>query len=204
MRDTLVRMAWDTDRTKQLLLDAATHEFSRYGLAGARVDRIAASAGVNKERIYQYFGKKHDLFGIVLEKELTAVMDVVSITGSGIAAITDYAGRMFDYQRDHPALARLIFWEGLELDSPVAEAFRTQRNVVKTARLREAIPELTETEAHEVLLTCLTLADGWQVLGNADRIMTGKPVRDDARHAARRAFFVRTMESITRDLIAGK
>ena len=195
-------MAWDTDRTKQLLLDAATEEFSRYGLAGARVDRIAASAGVNKERIYQYFGKKDELFGIVLEKELTAVMDAVSITGSGIPAITSYAGRMFDYQRDHPALARLIFWEGLELDSPVAEEFRTKRNVVKTEKLRAAIPELSLDDAHEVLLTCLTLADGWQVLGNADRIMTGEPERNDARNARRRAHFVRTMEAITRDLIS--
>lgn len=196
-------MAWDTERTKQLLLDAATDEFSRYGLAGARVDRIAASAGVNKERIYQYFGKKDELFGIVLEKELTAVMDAVSITGTGIDAITSYAGRMFDYQREHPALARLIFWEGLELDSPVAEGFRTQRNVVKTARLREALPQLSEEDAHELLLNCLTLADGWQVLGHADRLMTGS-VRDDARHARRRAFFVRTMEAVTTSLIEGK
>ena len=40
-------MAWDVERTKQLLLDAATAEFSAYGMAGARIDRIAASAGVN-------------------------------------------------------------------------------------------------------------------------------------------------------------
>jgi AcrR family transcriptional regulator len=44
-------MAWDTERTKALLLAAATEEFSEKGLAGARVDRIAAAAGVNKERI---------------------------------------------------------------------------------------------------------------------------------------------------------
>ena len=44
-------MAWDTERTKQLLLDAATEEISSFGLAGARIDRIAASAGVHKERI---------------------------------------------------------------------------------------------------------------------------------------------------------
>ena len=59
-------MAWDTERTKRLLLDAATAEFSAYGLAGARIDRIAATAGVNKERIYQYFGKKDELFAQVL------------------------------------------------------------------------------------------------------------------------------------------
>ncbi|MGX9902297.1 TetR family transcriptional regulator [Arthrobacter sp. SA17] len=51
-------MAWDIERTKALLLQAATAEFSEKGLAGARIDRIAAAAGINKERIYQYFGKR--------------------------------------------------------------------------------------------------------------------------------------------------
>ena len=56
-------MAWDVERTKRLLLDAATAEFSEHGLAGARVDRIAAAARVNKEPIYQYFRKKDEHFG---------------------------------------------------------------------------------------------------------------------------------------------
>src|SRR6187402_2240927 len=113
-------MAWDTERTKQLLLDAATLEFSAHGLAGARVDRIAAEAGVNKERIYQYFVKKDELFGIVLARQLAFVMDEVQITGSGVDAVVDYAARVFDYQVLHPELARLTFWEGLERSEPTA------------------------------------------------------------------------------------
>lgn len=31
-----------------------------------RVDQVAAAAGINKERIYQYFGRKEALFGAVL------------------------------------------------------------------------------------------------------------------------------------------
>ena len=76
-------MAWDTERTKRLLLDAATTEFSEHGLAGARVDRIAAAAGVNKERIYQYFGKKDDLFAAVLAHRLRSSMDEVGPTAMG-------------------------------------------------------------------------------------------------------------------------
>src|SRR6478752_788772 len=129
-------MAWDTERTKQLLLDAATEEFSRHGLAGARVDRIAAAAGVNKERLYQYFGKKDELFSIVLERELAGVIGATALSGTGLEAVATYAGRIFDYQREHPALARLVFWEGLELDEPVAESIRRDGNALKTERLR--------------------------------------------------------------------
>ena len=41
-------MAWDIERTKTLLLAAATREFSDKGFSGARVDSIAAAAGVDR------------------------------------------------------------------------------------------------------------------------------------------------------------
>ena len=41
----------DPERTRQKILAAATQEFARYGLGGARVDRIAARAGANKRML---------------------------------------------------------------------------------------------------------------------------------------------------------
>src|SRR5829696_3201755 len=133
-------MAWDTERTKRLLLDAGVAEFSAHGLAGARVDRIAAAAGVNKERIFRE----------VLTRELGIAIDAVPIRGSGIDAIADYAGRVFDYQCAHPELARLTFWEGLELGDPVAKEQRRSRSVDKVDRILAAVPELTREEAEEL------------------------------------------------------
>ena len=57
----------DSDRSRQLILDAARDEFSLHGLSGARVDRIAVNAGVNKRLLYYYFGSKDELFTAVLE-----------------------------------------------------------------------------------------------------------------------------------------
>ncbi|MBW7924187.1 MAG: TetR family transcriptional regulator [Burkholderiaceae bacterium] len=57
----------DPEATQQAILAAATHEFARYGLDGARVDRIAARAKVNKRMLYYYFGQKDALFLAVLE-----------------------------------------------------------------------------------------------------------------------------------------
>jgi AcrR family transcriptional regulator len=56
------------ERNQERILVAATGEFARYGLGGARVDRIAARAGANKRMLYYYFGNKDDLFLAVLEE----------------------------------------------------------------------------------------------------------------------------------------
>ena len=63
----------DPERTRSTILAAATTEFSRKGLDGARVDKIARRSGVNKRMIYHYFGDKEGLYLAVLEKSYTAI-----------------------------------------------------------------------------------------------------------------------------------
>src|SRR5450432_1500120 len=58
----------DAVRTQAAILSAATQEFARLGLGGARVDRIAQRAKANKRMLYYYFGSKEALFLAVLEK----------------------------------------------------------------------------------------------------------------------------------------
>ena len=62
-----VRALRDAERTQAAILAAATQEFARHGLGGARVDRIAARAKTNKRMLYYYFGSKEALFLAVLE-----------------------------------------------------------------------------------------------------------------------------------------
>jgi AcrR family transcriptional regulator len=57
----------DADASRARILDAATAEFAMYGLAGARVDHIAAAACANKRMLYYYFGNKEALFQAVLQ-----------------------------------------------------------------------------------------------------------------------------------------
>ena len=70
-------MAWDTEGTKRKIKDAATAEFTLRGPAGTTVERIAKRAGVNKERVYNYFGSKDRLFSAVLRDELTRAAEAV-------------------------------------------------------------------------------------------------------------------------------
>src|SRR4029078_9340412 len=50
------------------ILEAAKQEFSAHGLAGARVDRIAAQAGANKRMLFNTVGNKEDFSLTVLER----------------------------------------------------------------------------------------------------------------------------------------
>jgi TetR/AcrR family transcriptional regulator len=55
------------EATRARILEVARVEFVTYGLNGARVDRIAEQAKVNKNLIYHYFGAKDALYLEVLE-----------------------------------------------------------------------------------------------------------------------------------------
>jgi AcrR family transcriptional regulator len=57
----------DPEGMRLRILEAAKQEFAAHGLAGARVDRIAAKAGANKRMLYYHVGNKDDLYLAVLE-----------------------------------------------------------------------------------------------------------------------------------------
>ncbi len=57
----------DADRSALAILAAARDEFAEHGLAGARMDRIAERAALDKRLIYYYFENKDSLFRAVLE-----------------------------------------------------------------------------------------------------------------------------------------
>jgi AcrR family transcriptional regulator len=63
----------DPARTRAAILKGATEEFTAKGLNGARVDRIAERASVNKRMIYHYFGDKEGLYLAVLEDTYAAI-----------------------------------------------------------------------------------------------------------------------------------
>lgn len=190
-------MAWDVEGTKQRLLDAGTREFCDHGLSGARVDRIAERAGVNKERIYQYFGKKDAFFDIVVERALAAVMDDVPFIGGGPDALGDYAGRLFDRHVRDQTMARLLFWEGLErAGQPLASPERRARRDAKIAAVCAMLPGCSQRDAGDLLITILTLCDGWVLLQGMDQLCSGAEGAD--RVAERRASIVALVTTAAR------
>ncbi|MFG2292177.1 TetR family transcriptional regulator [Streptomyces sp. NPDC048603] len=192
-------MAWDTARTKQLLLDAAVAEFAEHGPEGARVARVAERAGVNKERIYQYFGNKQKLFNAVLEAELEKAAAAVPLTDEQAADLGDYAGRIYDYHRAHPHFLRLKAWEGLMCqDRLAAQGERSDHYAEKVA----AVARARGTDAPAggpgpglLVHTVLSLVSAWFTLPQLARMLVPETV--DAGPDAERAALVALVRRLT-------
>ncbi|WP_147486239.1 helix-turn-helix domain-containing protein, partial [Burkholderia pseudomallei] len=85
------------------ILDAALAEFSASGFAGARIDDIAARAGMSKGGVYTHFGSKDEIFEALLARTLMPPLPAASSAvraarrsrraGAGPAARTSGARR---------------------------------------------------------------------------------------------------------------
>jgi len=103
---------------RDVILDAARTEFARYGLAGARVDRIARSAHASKERLYAHFGDKDALFRQVVAADSAKFFSSVAVRPDAVA---EFAGDLYDLATNHPESFRMITWarlEGIPLEEP--------------------------------------------------------------------------------------
>jgi TetR/AcrR family transcriptional regulator len=100
------------EQTRAAILQAATREFSREGIAGARIDAIARAARVNKALLYYYFADKDALYGAVLDQVFggltAAVFAVLSHDLPPREKLLAYAGTHFDYIASHPLYPRIV------------------------------------------------------------------------------------------------
>jgi AcrR family transcriptional regulator len=189
-------VAWNTEETKRRLREAAAEEFAARGLDGTTMERIAKRAGINKERLYNYFGDKERLFATVLSDELAKVAAAVPAP-EALAEddIGEYAGRLFDYHTDHPNLIRLLHWEALAYGAePVPdEPARTAHYRDKVAALaaRQDDGTLTrEPDADHLLFLVLALAAWWTAVPQVARMVTGARPGNPGERSRRRAAVV--------------
>jgi AcrR family transcriptional regulator len=162
-------MGYDSAATRARLLDAGFDEFVKVGLAGARVDRIAAAASANKQAIYAYFGSKEALFDAVMADRLRILADVAPLTADDLPA---YAGALFDALVADPGLQRLSQWRMLEF--PDASEGEIEAHVAKATEIAEHndVPLTTATDA---LMIALAAALAW----NTTSAKIRNPLGDD-------------------------
>ncbi len=66
--------------TSEKILASALKEFAESGLGGARVDRIAERAGVNKAMIYYHFRSKENLYEEVLRRHFGRLGEFLNVS----------------------------------------------------------------------------------------------------------------------------
>ena len=120
------RGRFDKERTRQEILEAATHEFVEHGLAGARVEAIAARTATVKRMIYYYFGSKEGLYLAVLEQAYagirTAEMGLDLLVLEPVEAIRRLVEFTFDYHEANPGFSRLVSIENIHNGAHMARS----------------------------------------------------------------------------------
>ena len=193
----------NADRTRQRILDAALEEFSRYGLGGARVDRIAERAEANKRMLYYYFGDKDGLFLAVLEQSYVQIRSAERALDlehrdprEALKRLVEFTWR---YYLDHPEFMTLLNSENLHKGRHVRKSKRVpQMHTTLVATLRSVLRKgkaqgLFRAGVDPVQLYISIAGEGYFYLSNRytlsrifDRdLMTPRALTSRARHITR-------------------
>lgn len=128
---------YDRAETTARIFRAAVQEFAVHGIAGARVDRIAASADSSKALIYAYFGDKEALFAAVLRARMTELAEAVVLRPD---RVDEFVGDLFDFMTANPEVLRLVSQEALHVAPDAVPDFDDRRDhyADKTRAVAEA------------------------------------------------------------------
>jgi AcrR family transcriptional regulator len=185
----------DSHATKELLLAAATEEFSDYGLAGARIDRIAERAGANKRLLYVYFGDKDRLFDAVLERQIGLLAESVPLTPDDLGS---YAGARFDHMLKNPQAARLAAWRAFERAEPTdAERRGYKTKVEAVARAQREGKLYDGMPALDMFAIVLRVTESWLSAPPALMALAGKDPLSSTRLRQHRKALVEAVRRIT-------
>ncbi len=138
----------DADRSQKDILAAALGEFAENGLGGARMDRIASRAGVNKRLIYYYFENKESLFLAVLERAYENIRGQERQLNLAQVEPTEAIRRLiaftWDYYIAHPEFLTLLNSENLHRARHLKQSAKVQ---TMNSPLIETIAEVLERGA---------------------------------------------------------
>jgi AcrR family transcriptional regulator len=187
--------------TRARLIAAAAAEFADHGLAGARVDRIAAAAAANKRAIYDYFGSKEGLFDAALIRVIGDLNDAVPLRPDDLPG---YAAELFDYLLAHPAAVRMIAWRRLErpqagpgLNGSYVEHMMAVRDQAGPAAIGPAAIGPAAIGPVDLVVLVIGLANAWH-LSSADLLpAAGQDPADPQRIALHRSAAVEAARRIS-------
>ena len=180
-------MARNADETRARIMKAATEEFAAYGIAGARMDRVAEQAASSKERIYAYFGNKEQLFDAVFSHCIKTSLDAVDFDARDLPA---YAGRVFDHFADAPHRLRLSTWYRLERPQgiglqAVIDANHVRVKAIVAAQDSGVIP--SDFTPVQLLALIQSLATAWATMNPEFASLARESSRGERRRAVTQA-----------------
>jgi AcrR family transcriptional regulator len=185
----------DGEQSRRRLLEAATSEFAALGIAGARVDRIADAARVNKAQMYRWHASKEELFDAVLAAQLDRIVDRVPFTPEDLPG---YAVALYDSYLEEPELVRLASWYRLERvpagDLLAGHPGRWDDKLQAIERAQAAGSIVAGIAPADVYALVIAMAGTWSPVSATTTASAGDPAGEhEAHRAALRAAVARAL-----------
>jgi TetR/AcrR family transcriptional regulator len=185
--------AADSAPRRERILSAAALEFARHGFAGARVDRIAAAAGVNKQLLFHYFGSKGGLHLAALKSVLERPAPPAQPTKAPLERLRDLSTQLATTTESHPALLTILAsppsdQEAVAMARDWLERAKGQaRQILQDGQRTGYVRDDVEIDAVAEVVVSATL--GWTAAG-------------DPKSAGREATYRETLLKMTMDYCA--
>ena len=195
----------DADATQLRILKAATKEFAKNGLGGARVDEIALRAKANKRMIYHYFENKDILFQRVLERIYADIRNAERKLDldrqAPLDALVTLIRFTWTYYIQHPEFLNLVNSANLHRARHLkaSDEFKfVNRDYLKTTKAildRGVVEGVFRSDVDPVQLTITIAALGFYYLTNRHTlsVIFASSLEDKAVLEARLAFNVDTI-----------
>lgn len=186
------------------ILDAALEIFAAYGYQGARVDQIAAAAGLSKPNLLYYFRTKEELYTAVLRRTLDMWLEPLrelDALSDPRVALSAYIARKLDYSRSQPVASRLFAMEMLQgaphltaaLGGTLLELVEVKSRIIEgwinEGRLRPIDPK-------HLIFAIWATTQHYADFSTQIRALTGKGIEDDD-------FYETTRDMLSRIILDG-
>jgi TetR/AcrR family transcriptional regulator len=183
------------------ILDAALDVFAAYGLRGARIDQIAAAAGLSKPNLLYYFRTKEALYTAVLRRTLEMWLDPLrelDARSEPRAALAAYIARKLAYSRSHPAASRLFAMEMLQgapllrqaLTGPLADLVEAKSRTIE-GWIREG--RLAPVDPKHLIFAIWATTQHYADFSSQIEAITGRGLADEAFYESTRTMLERIL-----------
>lgn len=123
--------------SQKRILKAALKEFSKYGLEGARMERIAKSAKVNKAMLFYYFNSKKNLYQNVIRdmfERMAPIIFQLVVSEPGPEEFMERIARFYvELYDNNPEFVRMMALEVIQnpgnLSSILSEFFKAKEGM---------------------------------------------------------------------------
>lgn len=136
-KETAIKKSRNKQKSKQQLLDAVGEILKTKGYPELKVNQIAATAGLDKKLIYNYFGSKDNLLSEYIQSQdfwsnvkQESVPEQVSDGGKDFS--TAMLMQQFDFVRDNAELQKVLLWRLSEQQPFLQQLTDNQEKVGET------------------------------------------------------------------------